>query len=117
MSLPSYLFFKKIFLTFIFKFYLFSFCLCWILVAVCWLSLCVTSGGYSLVVMQELLDGVTSLLVKYKLWTTRASVVVARGLQSAGSIVVAHGFSSSAACGIFPDQASNQCLLHCKVDS
>ena len=48
---------------------------------------------------------------------TQTSVVVARGLQSAGSIVVAHGFSSSAACGIFPDQASNQCLLHCKVDS
>ena len=48
---------------------------------------------------------------------TQTSVVVARGLQSAGSIVVAHGFSSSAACGIFPDQASNQCFLHCKVDS
>ena len=89
MSLPSYLFFKKIFLTFIFKFYLFSFCLCWILVAVCWLSLCVTSGGYSLVVMQELLDGVTSLLVKYKLWTTRASVVATCRLNSCGKGLVA----------------------------
>ena len=32
------------------------------------------------------------------------SVVVACGLQSTGSVVVAHGFSCSAACGILPDQ-------------
>ena len=32
-----------------------------------------------------------------------ASVVVARGLQSAGSVVVVHGLSCSVACGIFPD--------------
>ena len=38
---------------------------------------------------------------------TRASVVVARGLQSAGSVVVAHGLRCSMACGIFPDQGSN----------
>ena len=47
---------------------------------------------------------------------TQTSVVVARGLQSAGSIVVAHGFSSSAACGIFPDQGSNLCLLHWQAE-
>ena len=55
----------------------------------------------------------------------RASVVVARGLSSCGSralgawasVVVAHGLSCSAACGIFPDQGSNQCPLHWQVDS
>ena len=35
------------------------------------------------------------------------SVAVAPGLQSTGSIVVAHGLSYSAAHGIFPDQGSN----------
>ena len=28
-----------------------------------------------------------------------------------------HGLSSSAACGIFPDQRSNLCLVHRQVDS
>ena len=36
------------------------------------------------------------------------SVVVALGLQRAGSLVVAHRVSCPAACGIFPDQGSNQ---------
>ena len=50
----------------------------------------------------------------------RASVVVACGLQSTGSVVVAHWLSCSAACGVFPDQGSNPCpctdrqiLNHC----
>ena len=34
-----------------------------------------------------------------------------------GSVVVAHGLSCSAACGIFPDQGSNPCPLHWQVDS
>ena len=38
---------------------------------------------------------------------TRASAVVVRGLQSTCSVVVAHGLSCSAACGIFLDQGSN----------
>ena len=37
------------------------------------------------------------------LWLA-GSAVVARGLQSVGSVVVAHGLSCSTACGIFPDQ-------------
>ena len=45
------------------------------------------------------------------------SVVVARGLWSAGSVVVAHRLRCSAACGIFPDQGSNPCPLHWQVDS
>ena len=47
----------------------------------------------------------------------RASVVVARVLQSAGSVVVAHGLSCSAAYGIFPDQGSNPCPQHWQADS
>ena len=46
-----------------------------------------------------------------------ASVVVARGLQSAGSVVVVHGLHCSVACGIFPDQGSNLCPLHWQADS
>ena len=42
---------------------------------------------------------------------------VARGLQSTGSAVVAHGPNCSAACGIFPDQGSNPCPLHWQADS
>ena len=34
------------------------------------------------------------------------------GSRRAGSVVVAHGPSRSAACGIFPDQGSNPCPLH-----
>ena len=34
-----------------------------------------------------------------------------------GSAVIAHGLGCSASCGIFPDQGSSLCLLHCKADS
>ena len=34
-----------------------------------------------------------------------------------GSVAVAHRLGCSAACGIFPDLVSNQCLLHWQVDS
>ena len=37
--------------------------------------------------------------------------------ESAASVVVVHGLSCSAACGIFPDQGSNPCLLHWQADS
>ena len=39
------------------------------------------------------------------------------GLESASSVVVAHGPSGSAACGILPGQGSNLCPLHCEADS
>ena len=39
------------------------------------------------------------------------------GSRRAGSVVVAHGPSCSAACGIFPDQGSNPCSLHWQADS
>ena len=37
--------------------------------------------------------------------------------QSVGSVAVVHGLNCSEACGIFPDQGSNPCLLHWQVDS
>ena len=39
------------------------------------------------------------------------------GSRRAGSAVVAHGLSRSAACGIFPDQGSSPCPLHWQADS
>ena len=39
------------------------------------------------------------------------------GSRRAGSAIVAHGPSRSAACGIFPDQGSNLCPLHWQADS
>ena len=47
----------------------------------------------------------------------RASVVVARRLQSTGSVAVAHRPICSVACGILPDQGSNPCPLHWQADS
>ena len=38
------------------------------------------------------------------------------GSRRAGSVIVAHGPSCSAACGIFPDQGSNPCPLHWQAD-
>ena len=45
-----------------------------------------------------------------------ASVVVTPGLESIGSVVVAHGLSCLAACGILLDQGLNLCLLHWQAD-
>ena len=39
------------------------------------------------------------------------------GSRCAGSIIVAHGPSCSAACGILPDQGLNPCPLHWQADS
>ena len=64
-----------------------------------------------------LLIAVTSLCCRARALGARASVVVACGLQSAGSVVVEHGLSCSAARGIFPDQGSNPCPLHWQADS
>ena len=45
------------------------------------------------------------------------SAAVAPRLQSTVSIVNVHRLSCSAACGIFPDQGLNPCLLHWQADS
>ena len=41
----------------------------------------------------------------------------AQWLEHMGSIIVAYGLSCSAACGIFPDQGSNLCLLNWQENS
>ena len=48
---------------------------------------------------------------------SRPLLLRSTGSRRAGSVVVAHGPSHSAACGIFPDQGSNPCPLHWQADS
>ena len=48
---------------------------------------------------------------------SRPLLLRSTGSRCAGSVVVAHGPSCSVACGIFPDQGSNPCLLHWQADS
>ena len=90
---------------FYFHVYLFIyFWLCWVFVSVRGLSLVAASGGHS-----SLRCAGLSLSWPLLLRST--------GSRRAGSVVVAHGPSCSAACGIFPDQGSNPCPLHCQADS
>ena len=49
--------------------------------------------------------------------TVAASRCGAQAPDAQSSVVVAHGPSCSAACGIFPDQGSNPCPLHRQADS
>ena len=78
--------------------------LCWVFVAVRGLSLVVASGGHS----SSRCAGLSLL---------RPLLLRSTGSRCAGSVVVAHGPSCSAACGIFPDQGWNPCPLHWQVDS
>ena len=48
---------------------------------------------------------------------SRPLLLRSTGSRCAGSVVVAHGPSCSATCGIFPDQGSNPCPLHWQADS
>ena len=68
------------------------------------LSLVAASGGHS----SSRCAGL-SLSRPLSLWSTSS--------RRAGSVVVAHGPSCSAACGIFPNQGSNLCPLHWQADS
>ena len=113
---------KKIFLFFIYLFilkkiiafylfiylfiYLFNiyFWLCWVFVSVRGLSLVAASGGHS-----------SSWCAGLSL--SRPLLLRTTGSRRAGSVVVAHGPSCSAACGIFPEQCSNPCPLHWQADS
>ena len=95
------------FLFFFFNFiYLFIiyFWLCWVFVSVRGLSLVAASGGHS-----------SSRCAGLSL--SRPLLLRSTGSKRAGSVVVAHGPSCSAACGIFPDQGSNPCPLHWQADS
>ena len=78
--------------------------LCWVFVSVRGLSLVVASGGHS-----------SSRCVALSL--SRPLLLRSTGSRRAGSVIMAHGPSCSAACGIFPDQGSNPCPLHWQADS
>ena len=68
------------------------------------LSLAVASGGHS----SSWCAGLS---------ISRPLLLRSTGSRCAGSVIVAHGPSCSAACGIFPDQGSNPCALHWQADS
>ena len=68
------------------------------------LSLVVASGGHS-----------SSRCAGLSL--SRPLLLRSTGSKRTGSVLVAHGPSCSAACGIFPDQGSNPCPLHWQADS
>ena len=75
-------------------------------------SLVVAGEGYSLVVVHGLLTAVAPVL-----WTTGCRMHGLQWLWLQGSVVLVHGLSCSMASGIFLDQGSNLCLLHCQADS
>ena len=78
--------------------------LCWVFVSVGGLSLVVASGGRS-----------SSQCAGLSL--SQPLLLRSTGSRRSGSVIVAHGPSCSAACGIFPDQGSNPCPLHWQADS
>ena len=96
-------FFFLIFLNYLFI-YLFYFWLCWVFVSVRGLSPVVASGGHSS-------SRCAGLSLSWPLFLRST------GSRRAGSVIVAHGPSCSAACGILPDQGSNPCPLHWQADS
>ena len=77
---------------------------CWVFVSVRGLSLVVASGGHS-----------SSRCVGLSL--SRPLLLRSTGSRRTGSVIVAHGPSCSAACGILPDQGSNPRPLHWQADS
>ena len=89
---------------FIYSFIIIIFWLCWVFVSVRGLSLVAASGGHS-----------SSRCAGLSL--SRPLLLQSTGSRRAGSVVVAHGSSCSAACGIVPDQGSNPCPLHWQADS
>ena len=105
-----YVHFFKVYILFFFKFfnvlfvYYVYFWLCRVFVSVRGLSPVVASRGHS-----------SSRCVGLSL--SRPLLLRSTCSRRAGSVVVAHGPSCSAACGIFPDQDSNPCALHRQADS
>ena len=77
---------------------------CWVLVSVRGLSPVAASGGHS-----------SSQCAGFSL--LRPLLFRSTGSRRAGSAVVAHGPSCSAACGILQDQGSNPRPLHWQADS
>ena len=78
--------------------------LCWVFASVWGLSLVAASGGHSS-------SRCAGLSPSWPL------PLRSTGSRRAGSAVVAHGLSRSAARGILPDQGPNPCPLHWQADS
>ena len=112
--------------------FIYLFRLCWVFVAVHGLPLAVASRGHSSLqctgysslrctgfplLWPLLLQSTGPRHASFSSRGRRASAVVARGLQSAGSAAAAHGPSRSATLGILPDQGSNPRPLHRQADS
>ena len=99
-------FFVCLFVCFIFLLFIYYayFWLCWVFVSVRGLSPVGASGGHS-----------SSRWAGLSL--SRPLLLRSTGSRRSGSVVMAHGPSCSAACGIFPDQGSNPCPLHWQADS
>ena len=87
------------------KFFVFIYLwLCWVFVSVWGLSPVAASGGHS----STRCAGLSP---------SQPLSLQSTGSRRAGSAIVAHGPSRSAACGILPDQGSNPCPLHRQADS
>ena len=99
---PAICFFFYYYYLFIYLFIYFW--LCWVFVSVRGLSPVAASGGHSS-------SRCAGLSLSWPL------LLRSTGSRCAGSVVVAHGPSCSAACEIFPDQGSNPCPLHWQADS
>ena len=100
-----FFFFLIFFLTIFAYLFIFIFLwLCWVFVSVRGLSLVAASRGHS----SSRCAGLSP---------SRPLLLRSTGSRRAGSVVVAHGPSCSAACGIFPGQGSNPCPLHWQADS
>ena len=111
----SFFFFFKPFISF-FLIY-FYFWLCWVFVSVQGLSLVAASGDHSSSGCAVAASGDHSSSGCAGLSLSRPLLLRSTGSTRAGSVVVAHEPSCSAACGIFPDQGSNPCPLHWQADS
>ena len=104
-SNPFFFFFFLFFVFLNLFIYLFIYLwLCWVFVSVRGLSLVAASGSHS-----------SSRCAGLSL--SRSLLLRSTGSRSAGSVIVAHGSSCSATCGILPDQGSNPCPLHWQADS
>ena len=97
------------------KRFFYLFLMWWIFLAAWSFSLVVVSGGCS---------HCSTKASHCRVWALGAwaSAVVAHGFTSCSSWTLehscgTHGLSSSAACGVFPDQGSNLCLLLWQMDS
>ena len=75
------------------------------------------SEGYCLAAVFGFLMLGASLAMAQGLQAAWTSVAAVPGLQSTGSVVVAHGLSCFTECGIFLDQGLNPRLLHWQANS